>query len=1285
MARSSSRSSKTDLQFNKPIISTAKDPIATKELLNRLQVLSDELSGIDQDKDVSSFQQLSADLTNKKLLYHTNVGVQAFTCCAIADILRINAPNAPFTAAQLTDIFKSFFKQFKRLSEQENPYFQQQAYILKRLAEVRSVILITDLPNSEDLIESVFETFYTLSTKDIPSRLEPLACDILSEVIAESETIPTKVLVMILNKFFADVESSGIKSITTNSGLNFSIQICENNIDRLSRQVAQYFSEILYDNAKQSESVTDLISSSTEKLNKIHKLSVQIWKHIPSLLSSAMGLIDDELKTDDENIRSLATETIGQMLGSDTKESSSFVNFVITHRETWTNWLKRTTDVSPSVRDKWVSQLPAILNSTGTFTTEVNTALTSCLHKCLLDTDEKVRESACACIDKVSFENFTNRVCNKTILQTLFQLTREKQLKTRNLSIRILASLYDKYLGATNSGKIVNFGNHQEDESNELQLLISEGIPNQILSLVYINDVNITASVDLILFEKLIPINETNTVKLVDRIVSLYKSLDDKGKQSFLAMNRRQQQVSKVIETFIETSQKYNQLSSTLEDKENLGEDKNNDKTVLMGKLDKIIKWICVSFPEGLNTYAVLERFYKLNKGRFFHLLKVCISPNSDIQTVRNSIKELLSKLSDSKNIRIDGDRNNITTSDMVTNIKLLLMRSSILLYNKSNIVELINYSKDINHPLNVTANKLLEEISTTVPEVFKNHFNALIQLITNNDGESGKAYSLRTLYHFIKKFPDIYPQEESFIDTLKNLASTGTPLEAKYSIEILGLSKDKELYCSSVLDKVYPLDLKHENFATHLSALAELFLVEPILVQDKAGELTTLIIQEVFLKNRVLEEDAIKNEGSWLADDVLDTKHKSHSTLYEKLLALRLFVNRLRGLDKDIDIDSQKEEILTTAQPVLKLLMSFIGNGGEIVNKNSENYPTPELYKSKLRLVASLYLLKLAQHPIYSEMISSNTIRRLTFLLTDSNLEVRSRFMSSLQKKLASELISEKFLAVIFFSALEPTNELKNSATMWVLSLLKRQESKGSIKFEKCLVRIIHILAHHEQFLSLLASDLPTNEEKEIAAFTYATKFITFFVSLVAKSENISLLYYFASRAKQHRDATIDYNAYDGDDIPKEAINLYRVAELAQFIIKEYADQKNWPTQTWPGKLKLPTDIYAPMSSVVEVQKVITRVFISERVQVALRGPIKKKLFGSSGKRKLIDNDSKSKEGKDSKSRTKIAKVTKRSNQTVRKERKEKLESLAPSRKSNREKKEVNYADSGDSDSDDE
>ena len=98
---------------------------------------------------------------------------------------------------------------------------------------------------------------------------------------------------------------------------------------------------------------------------------------------------------------------------------------------------------------------------------------------------------------------------------------------------------------------------------------------------------------------------------------------------------------------------------------------------------------------------------------------------------------------------------------------------------------------------------------------------------------------------------------------------------------------------------------------------------------------MTPLVIKE-FLKNRNLDNHNV-TDNTWITT----TELNSHPTLYEKLIAIRLLVNNLKSLDKADLSESAKEEAKQKALPVIKLLMSFIGNNGEIINKNDPSWPT--------------------------------------------------------------------------------------------------------------------------------------------------------------------------------------------------------------------------------------------------------------------------------------------------------------------------------------------------------
>lgn len=1271
---------KRGLTFNKPIISTPQKPIASKDLLIRLQQLSDELSTIDQENpDLKSFNKIKDDLVNPKLLKSSNPGVQAYVCCGIADILRIYAPDAPFTATDLSHIFRAFFNQFKKLGDPNNPYFQQQCYVLKRLAEVRSIILITDIKDSEALIEMVFNVFYDLSNKDFPSRLEPLISDILSEVMAEAEIVPHNVLKMILDRLLTHSSTTAStmapKSKITNPGFNFSVSICEANIDRMSRQVAQFFSEMLYESAAQIDNANDKINSfkAMESLRKIHKLSIQIWSYVPGLLTSVMGLIHDELNAEDETIRILATETIGQMIGC----PISSHNFIITYKDTWQAWLKKASlDVSPAVRCKWIEQLPFIVNNMNNTTSEVSTELCDGLNKCLMDVDEKVRLFSCISIEKIPFEKFT-RICDKNIMATLFQLIRERNPDIRNQAIKILSNHCNQYLSAVDRSQVIDFGGKGKEESDDLEKNFFKHIPNQLLSLIYINEKEITSTVDICLFEKLLPF-ENNTITRTHRLCQFFNDLDEKSKKSFFAINQRQQQYSNVVKIFIELCEQYGKSGSLSDEKENvsnLGKSDSNansgfnlsqERQLLVAKLEKTIKWFCVSIPDGFNPFSCFERFYKLKNFRFLHLIKLCISPESDFGTVKNSLKEFLTKLTNPRSIRLDDERgNNISTSDMVSCFKLLLYRSSMILYNKSNIIELINYSKDASHEWNHASDELLKNISATIPDVFKNHVDNLIDMVNDEDvNHLSRGNSLKTIYHFVKKYPDLFSQSSAFGNTLEKLCQEGTSYEAKYSMKLIGLSGKKELYCSEIVDKIYPINIANPNLATHLATISQLFLVDPVLIEGQASDMTAQLIKELLLVNEVQGKDeGNETDDSWIDCSQLHNEFTKHSKILQKLSVLDIFANRLRAFS---DHEVSPEEVSEVAKPIMKLFSTIIANGGEIV----KDVKTPVLHQMHLRLKAGLLLLKLSKEKLFHDYFTPDYINKMIYLVQDQNPNIRKIFLTKLQKYLSKEQIPEKFLTMMFFMCNDPDEEILFTVNTWIRSNHKRLEAKKNIKLERSLIRLIHLISHNESFVGII-------ESNQLDAYRFALEVFIFFMKNIINSENISLLYYLASRVKQFRDGIIDQSLYETQPFPKEVNNLYCVAELCQLVIKEYSVVKNWPILSWPGKIQLPGDLFSPMMSTGEAQAIISKVYIGDDIQIGIRNFIR--LHLTSAKKRGSKRSGTKINGHQSSKKLKIKsskpKATAKG-ETKSKQYKGKKISKEPIRHSNRTKRLVNYED---------
>lgn len=90
------------LKFSESLSWRAGKPIATGELLRRLQGFSRELQGLEQGQvSNEALAKYAPDLVSTNFLSHKDKGVRAWAACCLVDILRLCAPDAPFTTQQL--------------------------------------------------------------------------------------------------------------------------------------------------------------------------------------------------------------------------------------------------------------------------------------------------------------------------------------------------------------------------------------------------------------------------------------------------------------------------------------------------------------------------------------------------------------------------------------------------------------------------------------------------------------------------------------------------------------------------------------------------------------------------------------------------------------------------------------------------------------------------------------------------------------------------------------------------------------------------------------------------------------------------------------------------------------------------------------------------------------------------------------------------------------------------------------------------------------------------------
>lgn len=348
------------LEFDEPLTWRAGRPIPVADLLRRLKKLHDELSAMEQFEvedqgGRDSVTPKAQELGNTQLLGHKDKGVKAWTLACIVQMFRVLAPNAPYKAGQLREIFSLVASTvIPALANSSGPYQQQYLDILDSLANLRSIVLITDLPGSENLILTLFANCFDLLSGNIKGAgVEQVAKTVqynltiaLSAILQEGGKPPDGVLDILLAQFLrADPETmaqSGAPAPRTlediSPAYNLARSICNHCADSLSVAVGNYYSSVLVDASEapttsklgkfkgrkrthdesENESDDGLMAPPVEQdfrdVEKAHRLLRELWRTSAEVIDAVIPQVTSEMTAENVQIRTLAVQTVGDMI-----------------------------------------------------------------------------------------------------------------------------------------------------------------------------------------------------------------------------------------------------------------------------------------------------------------------------------------------------------------------------------------------------------------------------------------------------------------------------------------------------------------------------------------------------------------------------------------------------------------------------------------------------------------------------------------------------------------------------------------------------------------------------------------------------------------------------------------------------------------------------------------------------------------------------------------------------------------------------------------------------------
>ena len=1337
------------LDFSESLTWRAGKPIPVSELLRRLKTLHEELSQLDQeDAHRDSLVPVAQELAHRNLLEHRDRGVKAWSALCIVEMFKLLAPDAPFKAAQLNQIFSLIITQvLPALGNPQDPYNEQHLSIIRSLDEVKSIVLLTDIPGADGLLYKLFTGAFDIfadtskndKAEELGKNVEHHVTSLLVTVVDESPSLPNDVVDIILAQFLRLDPTTfplQLNKATLESSRPFHLQlpppaynmaknICSSCPDKMSRMVAHYFNSIIADlsdgldgsnsrkpasrrrtgadddDEEEDDNDRDAppagpSAEELKSLEKAHRLLRELWRSAALVIQNIVPQIESELAAENVDIRLLATETVGDLIsgigaaGPPTPIAldpaaypsqsidppsaySRTYNFLTTpaaphafssvHASTYQGFLNRRNDKSPRVRSTWVTCAGRILvtsaGGVGLDPKEEN-ALLRYISDMLVDTDEHVRLAAVQAIGRCDFETIVQRIGSSgsvttpdSVLSNLADRIKDRKHSVRAEAMSLLGRIWGVAAGAITEG-------------NERVRMLLGAIPSRIFDAIYINDREITALVQQVLYDSLLPLSyppikakstsngDSQRVKdsqipasqvtkapspdaiRAERILVLVRDLEHKSKTVFFTIQAKQSKMAQYLEAFLKRCEDYNGGVNAKNGKEG------------SGSLSRLIEFFAQGRPEPLVANEHLWKFAKKHDRRCYQLIRFAVNPDSDYKKVVNAIKELTKRVEEQPN----------QSSAILTTILPIIYQASVLVYSKSHVPTIVDISRTEDKGLGPAAHEVLREISTHNPEVFKAHVRSLCATLQeqvpseDRPTESGIVETLKACAGFAQRFPMEIPRERAFLQAMVQFALHGNPsIAAKHAVSVIvAADEKKDMYVKDIVTKcVQGFEYGEDGYLSKLAALSQLMLLSAKDTEDEHDNILEIAIQKVLLQ--------VRTEAK---PDDLDWQEEPDDECEAKIWALKILANRLRSYAMSVP-DSEMESVAKElAVPVFKLLHRIVDKDGELSKAQGE---TPKPHRARLRLNAAILLLKLCSaHKRFDALMEPKNFNRLIVVAQDPLPEVRSAFVDAIKKYLGQGRLPVRFYTLVFVYAFEPISNIKNAALTWLKGRASAFARSKETVMETTFARFISLLAHHPDF---------STDADNLQDFI---DYIVFYLKAVATPANITLIYHIAQKMKAVRDGIDE----------KKSDNLYCLSDIAQAVIHRYQELQGWTLSVWSGKVTLPAVLFGQLPSHTVAQEIADKQYVPEKLIEKIEDLVKDRLRTKKRKSETTSTQAKKRarasEGKSSKASTKKVKSVK----TPKKRRASNANASAPAseiRRSSRKSGAKSYLEQSDSD----
>eukprot|EP01094_Clydonella_sp_ATCC50884_P022073 TRINITY_DN4994_c1_g1_i2.p1 TRINITY_DN4994_c1_g1~~TRINITY_DN4994_c1_g1_i2.p1 ORF type:complete len:1269 (+),score=402.30 TRINITY_DN4994_c1_g1_i2:55-3807(+) len=485
----------------KQLLSGAFLSSPTKQLKAGLQDLHKLLEAKKQDdkSDRAALKKIAKGLVCAKVASHKNVDVTWLAACCLADIIRVFAPDHPFTDKELMTAFDLFLSKLRALDDHSGEHGR---YLLRRLAEVKAFVLLLD---DEERTGHLFEIIFALAT-DLGADEVPYLLAIMIACVQEMDEPNVHMLMYLLDSLVQPGDST-----VGACGRELVVRCAS----YLEDSVTQLLVGVIQDELEGQRGG----AAADERWaweDEYHAVIETIHSISPGMLVHLLPKLADQLKMPDAVVRSKAVGCLARIFSSDCSNAAT------SYRSLFVDFLDRFNDHEAAIRFQMVEAAPLI-----SLRSDAIERICDLLELRLRDQNEDVRSkavlSACS-IAKTQPDGVTHSLMNGVSLRI--------RDKNRNIMMHAVAELAAVYASLNSQ-----WGLHWDDDENVEKF---GWIPNEVLAGYLQPDYLLRSMVDEVFDTVLLPADVAEEER-AEYLLHIYFALAADGQKIFFGMLRDKQ------------------------------------------------------------------------------------------------------------------------------------------------------------------------------------------------------------------------------------------------------------------------------------------------------------------------------------------------------------------------------------------------------------------------------------------------------------------------------------------------------------------------------------------------------------------------------------------------------------------------------------------------------------------------------------------------------------------------------------------------------------------------